>query len=147
MKRLFLTVAILGTLTNAMAEPADAQPEVNPFNGVTKQQEVSKRDLEQMKLRTQMSEELVKQKSLELELSNLPVKKEAEVSAARASLDALQEKRDEVARQKEQQAEAKQYSGINAHHEFSRVMRQCERGSPALQSAIQMSCVRRASQG
>lgn len=107
-----LSLALMAGISLAHAQtpvaPVQVEPaaEVNPFTGNSTVADVSRKSLDHMKLKTQISEEMVKQRALELELSNLPLKKQAEIAPAQLTLDKLQNDREEQARQKAAREEA-----------------------------------------
>lgn len=105
-KKLALVLALSASsvAVNAQVEA----PAVNPFTGQVTSIESSKKELDLLKLRTQMIEEQLKQKALELESANLPIKKEAEILPAKVQIQTLEKKqsseREAAERQKREEA-------------------------------------------
>lgn len=100
---------VLALSASSMAVSAQTGvPAVNPFTGNVTSIENSKKELEVLKLRTQMIEEQLKQKVLELEQQNLPIKKEAEILPAKVQIQTLEKKqsseREAAQRQKREEA-------------------------------------------
>lgn len=105
-RKIALVLALSASPLAASAQ-SDA-PAVNPFTGNVTSVENSKKELDLLKLKTQMIEEQLKQKALELEQANLPIKKEAEILPAKVQIQTLEKKqsseREAAERQKREEA-------------------------------------------
>lgn len=105
-RKIALVIAL--SASPLMASAQSEAPAVNPFTGNVTSVENSKKELDLLKLKTQMIEEQLKQKALELEQANLPIKKEAEILPAKVQIQTLEKKqsseREAAERQKREEA-------------------------------------------
>lgn len=80
------SVAGAGAVAALATKPAKVELETNPFTGRPMSVEQAQRELEETKLRTQMLEEVLKQKNLDAELNNLPLRKSVEAAQAETAV-------------------------------------------------------------